>query len=118
VVHAGPVRVEPRVVGLLLLLAAPAAGRFDADDTDAPGHDDEHRDDRGASAPAAAGRAAASAGRAAASTSSSTAGSVGVKRLGPAGVRDALLAWLVSVPVFVAACAVPDGGLLRAARFR
>jgi len=41
-----------------------------------------------------------------------------MKRLGPAGVRDALLAWLVSVPVFLAACAVPDGGLFRAARFR
>jgi uncharacterized membrane protein len=33
-------------------------------------------------------------------------------------MRDALLAWLVSVPVFLAACAVPDGGLFRAARFR
>jgi uncharacterized membrane protein len=33
-------------------------------------------------------------------------------------VRDALRAWLVSVPVFLAACAVPDGGLFRAARFR
>ena len=41
-----------------------------------------------------------------------------MKRLGPAGVRDALLAWLVSAPVFLAACAVPDGGLFRAARFR
>src|SRR5438477_6089675 len=41
-----------------------------------------------------------------------------MKRLGPAGARDALLAWLVSVPLFVAACAVPDGGLFRAARFR
>jgi hypothetical protein len=41
-----------------------------------------------------------------------------VKRFEPAGVRDALLAWLVSVPVFIAACAVPDGGLFRAARFR
>ena len=36
----------------------------------------------------------------------------------PAGVRDALLAALVSLPVFLAACAVPDGGLFRAARFR
>jgi uncharacterized membrane protein len=33
-------------------------------------------------------------------------------------VRDALRAWLVAVPVFLAACAVPDGGLFRAARFR
>jgi uncharacterized membrane protein len=33
-------------------------------------------------------------------------------------VRDALRAWLVSVPVYLAACAVPDGGLFRAARFR
>jgi uncharacterized membrane protein len=33
-------------------------------------------------------------------------------------VRDALRAALVAVPVFVAACAVPDGGLFRAARFR
>jgi len=41
-----------------------------------------------------------------------------MRRLEPAGVRDALLAWLVSVPVFLAACAVPDGGLFRAARFR
>jgi hypothetical protein len=41
-----------------------------------------------------------------------------VKRPGPAGVRDALLAWFVSIPVFLAACAVPDGGLFRAARFR
>ena len=41
-----------------------------------------------------------------------------MKRFEPAGVRDALLAWLVSVPVFLAACAVPDGGLFRAARFR
>jgi hypothetical protein len=36
----------------------------------------------------------------------------------PAGVRDALLAALVSLPVSLAACAVPDGGLFRAARFR
>ena len=35
-----------------------------------------------------------------------------------AGVRDALPAALVSMPVFLAACAVPDGGLFRAARFR
>jgi len=41
-----------------------------------------------------------------------------MRRLERAGVRDALLAWLVSVPVFLAACAVPDGGLFRAARFR
>jgi hypothetical protein len=41
-----------------------------------------------------------------------------MRRFEPAGVRDALLAWLVSVPVFLAACAVPDGGLFRAARFR
>jgi hypothetical protein len=33
-------------------------------------------------------------------------------------VRDALRAWLVAVPVFLASCAVPDGGLFRAARFR
>jgi len=36
----------------------------------------------------------------------------------PAGRRDALRAALVALPVFVAACAVPDGGLFRAARFR
>jgi uncharacterized membrane protein len=42
-----------------------------------------------------------------------------VQRLrGPARARDALLATLASVPVFVAACAVPDGGLFREARFR
>src|SRR5215831_5889724 len=41
-----------------------------------------------------------------------------MRRFEPAGARDALLAWLVSVPVFLAACAVPDGGLFRAARFR
>jgi uncharacterized membrane protein len=35
-----------------------------------------------------------------------------------AGRRDALLAALAAVPVFLAACAVPDGGLFRAARFR
>ena len=39
-------------------------------------------------------------------------------RLEPAGVRDALRAALVAAPVFIAACAVPDGGLFRAARFR
>jgi len=39
-------------------------------------------------------------------------------RLEPAGVRDALRAALVALPVFIAACAVPDGGLFRAARFR
>jgi uncharacterized membrane protein len=33
-------------------------------------------------------------------------------------VRDALRACIVGVPVYVAACAVPDGGLFRAARFR
>ena len=33
-------------------------------------------------------------------------------------MRDALRAWLVAVPLFLAACAVPDGGLFRAARFR
>jgi uncharacterized membrane protein len=32
--------------------------------------------------------------------------------------RDAVRACLVGVPVFVVACAVPDGGLFRAARFR
>ena len=36
----------------------------------------------------------------------------------PAGRRDALLAALAAAPVFLAACAVPDGGLFRAARFR
>jgi Glycosyltransferase family 87 len=36
----------------------------------------------------------------------------------PAGVRDALLATIVSLPLFLAACAVPVGGLFRAARFR
>lgn len=36
----------------------------------------------------------------------------------PAGVRDALRAALIALPVFIAACAVPDGGLFRAARFR
>jgi uncharacterized membrane protein len=43
-----------------------------------------------------------------------------VERLGRerARVRDALLATLASLPVFVAACAAPDGGLFRAARFR
>jgi hypothetical protein len=39
-------------------------------------------------------------------------------RLEPAGVRDALRAALVALPVFIATCAVPDGGLFRAARFR
>ena len=39
-------------------------------------------------------------------------------RLEPAGVRDALRAALIALPVFIAACAVPDGGLFRAARFR
>lgn len=33
-------------------------------------------------------------------------------------MRDAVRACLVGVPLFVAACAVPDGGLFRAARFR
>jgi uncharacterized membrane protein len=33
-------------------------------------------------------------------------------------VRDALRACLVGVPLYVGACAVPDGGLFRAARFR
>jgi len=33
-------------------------------------------------------------------------------------MRHALRACLVGVPLFVAACAVPDGGLFRAARFR
>jgi len=33
-------------------------------------------------------------------------------------VRPALRAALVAIPVYVAACAVPDGGLFRAARFR
>jgi uncharacterized membrane protein len=41
-----------------------------------------------------------------------------MRRFEPAGARDALLAWLVSVPVCLGACAVPDGGLFRAARFR
>jgi uncharacterized membrane protein len=36
----------------------------------------------------------------------------------PAGRRDALLAALLSVPVFLGACAIPDGGLFRAGRFR
>ena len=36
----------------------------------------------------------------------------------PAGLRDALRAALIALPVFIAACAVPDGGLFRAARFR
>jgi uncharacterized membrane protein len=33
-------------------------------------------------------------------------------------MRSALRAALVAIPVYVAACAVPDGGLFRAARFR
>jgi uncharacterized membrane protein len=33
-------------------------------------------------------------------------------------VRPALRAALVAIPVYIAACAVPDGGLFRAARFR
>ena len=33
-------------------------------------------------------------------------------------MRPALRAALVAIPVYVAACAVPDGGLFRAARFR
>ena len=33
-------------------------------------------------------------------------------------MRDALRAALVAAPVFIAACAIPDGGLFRAARFR
>jgi uncharacterized membrane protein len=41
-----------------------------------------------------------------------------VSLLEPAGRRDALRAALVALPVFLAACAVPDGGLFRAARFR
>src|SRR5262249_21362403 len=36
----------------------------------------------------------------------------------PRSVRPALRAALVAIPVYVAACAVPDGGLFRAARFR
>ena len=36
----------------------------------------------------------------------------------PAGRRDALLAALAAAPIFLAACAIPDGGLFRAARFR
>ena len=36
----------------------------------------------------------------------------------PAGGRDALRAALLALPIFLAACAVPDGGLFRAARFR
>ena len=33
-------------------------------------------------------------------------------------MRPALRAALVAIPVYLAACAVPDGGLFRAARFR
>src|SRR5215210_3658197 len=33
-------------------------------------------------------------------------------------LRPALRAALVAIPVYIAACAVPDGGLFRAARFR
>ena len=36
----------------------------------------------------------------------------------PAGRRDALLVALAAAPIFLAACAIPDGGLFRAARFR
>jgi len=36
----------------------------------------------------------------------------------PAGARDALRAALIALPVYIAACAVPDGGFFRAARFR
>jgi hypothetical protein len=43
---------------------------------------------------------------------------VSFSRAEPASARTALRAALVAVPVFVAACAVPDGGLFRAARFR
>src|SRR5207244_4954367 len=35
-----------------------------------------------------------------------------------AATRDAIRASVVWVPIFVAACAVPDGGLFREARFR
>ena len=40
------------------------------------------------------------------------------RRPEPAGLGVALRAAAVAIPVFVAACAVPDGGLFRAARFR
>jgi hypothetical protein len=36
----------------------------------------------------------------------------------PARVRDAVLTTFAALPVFLVACAVPDGGLFRAARFR
>jgi hypothetical protein len=36
----------------------------------------------------------------------------------PAGARAAMRAAAIAVPAFVAACAVPDGGLFRVARFR
>src|SRR5207247_5994873 len=36
----------------------------------------------------------------------------------PAGRRAALGAAALAIPVFIAACAIPDGGLFRAARFR
>src|SRR5439155_24059514 len=36
----------------------------------------------------------------------------------PAGLRDAARACLLGIPVYIGACAVPDGGLFRAARFR
>jgi hypothetical protein len=41
-----------------------------------------------------------------------------LKRSEPAGTRAALGAAALAIPVFIAACAIPDGGLFRAARFR
>jgi hypothetical protein len=41
-----------------------------------------------------------------------------LRRSEPAGRRAALGAAALAIPVFIAACAIPDGGLFRAARFR
>ncbi|HYX89417.1 MAG TPA: hypothetical protein VE753_08615, partial [Gaiellaceae bacterium] len=40
------------------------------------------------------------------------------RRSEPAGRRAALAAAALAIPLYLAACAVPDGGLFRAARFR
>ena len=119
--HAGPVRLEPPADHHLLHARRRPAATTTTQRRRPPPRRRPPRAARsitttpppasaaGAAAAAAAGPAAAAAAGPAASA---TAGAPSV------AVKPALRAALVAIPVYLAACAVPDGGLFRAARFR
>jgi hypothetical protein len=93
----------------LLLLRAP--GRAASDRPAAPGSASVSRD---SSASACAGRAAATGRAATGRDATATSAAIAVD----AGTRLAARVTALAAPLFLLACAVPDGGLFRAERYR